>query len=263
MADFYCKNDINYRLKHLNGPLYKDTMVNYHSHLRDATDVPVIDYISNQILLGKVDLTPVTESSSLVKDFKGSLLRSDVLKRSKNSNRAEPLLCDYLYKTKADLGPLGQIVGREINLIKGRHTNIDLLSFESKTKTLFLIECKAALIPGEKIENAENFRPVPCQSNETALRSALEIEFYYCLLLKENTFVDQFIELKGKELNLNPQDRDQIQIKKALLYPTGSPYIYSIIENPEYSELNHLINKLEIVCQGFSVDDKNRFVLVK
>lgn len=116
-------------------------------------------------------------------------------KLTEKNKMTEKVVCHNLYKNGFENETIGKISEYEVNLVLGSKKNIDLISINHKTKTIYIIEVKGNLLKN--------------QNEETLLRCILEIETYYQIL---NKVKDEFL----CDLKLNGYE-----IKKAILLFEG------------------------------------------
>jgi hypothetical protein len=230
-------------------PFYESEMVNYRSNLKDEPETPIIEYLAEWLSPDPLLCLRKNQNWKLKASYKDTLdeRQRDKSNRSSQSNREEQLFCEQLFKNAESMGRLGIAAGREINLVKSKHANIDLVSYEQSTKTIFLIECKAA-----KDGKGGN----EYQTKETLLRAFCEIMTYDDLLDKP-TFKKEFVEIHQGHWGLNIGDDESLHVRMAILFPKNAPFFSGVLSNPRlYPKLNKLIKTNGIVCEQFNVSPK-------
>lgn len=120
------------------------------------------------------------------------------------SGRMEERFClDRYCNRETERTPFGKVINYQVNIIKGTKINVDLVAYDEKEDTLWLIEVK-----GHKGE-----------STETLLRCVLEIETYYRCL--DNCKEELLTTLKSADIR-EPKTTLKTKIKKAVWVPVNS-----------------------------------------
>ena len=208
--------------------LYQDSNVNNKTY---------VEKISTDILEQKVKIDYYGEKIRKVFNFKKHFGQY-----CKSLENEKPLCRNWFNEGfPNELNLLGAPIDYESSLIEvqGSKVNIDLVSYNLSTNTLFLIEVKGTQ------------KGTVWETSETLLRAALEIETYY-LTLKENERLECFIcTIKSAKSDGIPKDKiNGIKVKKVVVLPSKSD-AYKMYKSKEYPKLNELIEKLSIDVLAF------------
>lgn len=203
--------------------IYCSKMVNYKGRTTDTkryyTEV-ISELILDNLKNGSVDFNTIPKISrksgyKVDSHHQENLVVTD-------TERKEEILAKKLFKHKAVIAGLGQIIDFQIPL-KGVHQDkagkIDLISYNHENNTAYIIELK----------NEGN--------KETLLRAVLEISIYYQQLEHNIFFNSFFTDLKEKP-----------QVKKAVLLIEGCKASNEFKKLGEENRINleSLIEKLEV-----------------
>ena len=159
--------------------------------------------------------------------------------KNETSSRMEERFCLDRYNHRdTEKTPFGKVINYQVNIIKGTKINVDLVAYDDKEDTLWLIEVK-----GHKGE-----------SPETLLRCALEIETYYrCLEDCKDKLLTTLKSADKKEDGISLKTK----IKKAVWVPVNSQaakdYNDAISTPCLRPNLAHLIDKWKIRVETYII----------
>ena len=143
-----------------------------------------------------------------------NFFRHDGSTKNADSSRKEERFCLEKYKKRnSELSPFGKIINYQVNIFVGTKINVDLVAYDKKSDTLWLIEVKGN---GGK-------------SDETLLRCALEIETYYRCLQSQKQVLLTTLSSKDEGV----QTSENTKIQKGILVPEKS------LPAREYSDLDN------------------------
>lgn len=159
---------------------------------------------------------------------------------TEKSNYEEKMICRNWFNNGFydEIKKYGEVIDYESNLIKYTKTNIDLISYNKGTKSLYLIEVKGK---GTKKDGK-----LIINSQESLLRCILEIETYY-ETLKNNGLLKGFIENTCSAIKRDCFEKDRSSlnednIKLLILVPKESfahkmfgdkekyPYVHKLLK---------------------------------
>lgn len=134
--------------------------------------------------------------------------------KNPDSSRKEERFCLEKYKKRnSELSPFGKIINYQVNIFVGTKINVDLVAYDEKSDTLWLIEVKG--------NNGK--------SDETLLRCALEIETYYRCLKPQKQILLTTLSSKDESV----QTSENTEIQKGIWVPEKS------LPAREYSDLGN------------------------
>lgn len=215
--------------------LYQKDCINYNGK---ATNKEYYIEIAAKYIKNNIDKIKrngeLKYSESYVRNEFNLSHNPDKINFNKNSRRYENNLCRYLFKETFNLGKIGKVIEYELNLIKGNHTNIDLISFNDEG-TLYLIEVK-----GTK-DKKDLYK---YDSKETLLRCILEISTYYNTIKARLENLKMILE-KNKNINIK-------NVKLAILVPKNSVAYQQYLNKIDYIETNSLLTN-PITIEGTEI----------
>jgi len=140
-----------------------------------------------------------------------------------DSPRKEERFCLDWYKNRNNkISPFGKIINYQVNVFKGTKINVDLVAYDDKNDTLWLIEVKGH----------------DGKSKETLLRCVLEIETYYRCLQPNMQVLRTTLCSKDEEV----KPFENTEIKKGIWVPAGSR---AALEFADLNNRPHLFKLIE------------------
>lgn len=204
--------------------LYKSNCINWTGKTKD-TNIYTTEIIANELSKEVFDeIKEIERKESYCRDNHDG-------KTIKNSNRYEENFAKQIKGKK--LNGLGSIMDYQVplkNIESDKVGKIDIISFDEKTKMLYLIELKYG------------------DNKETLLRAVLESYTYY-KIVKGKKLIDDYFNNKQFNLfkDINP---NQIILKPAVLltqYCKANKELTEVIENKR-PKLKKLIKNLGVYC---------------
>ena len=139
-----------------------------------------------------------------------------------NSQRKEERFCLERYnKRNSEISPFGKIINYQVNIFSGTKINVDLVAYDGKNDTLWLIEVKGH----------------DGKSNETLLRCVLEIETYYQCLQGQRRILLTTLSSKDEGVTTT----ENTIIRKGIWIPASSQAAL------EYSDLKNRPNLSKLI----------------
>lgn len=207
------------------------------------TNNSLIEIVAKYVYDNKIDFGYKSQKGKEIREGKEFRFINHKGYSTEKSSYQEKIICRNWFNNGfyIENKKYGEVVDYESNIIKNTNTNIDIVSYNKESQSLYLIEVKG----NGKVENGK----LKIDSQESLLRCILEIETYYETLKNNGLLeVEGFIDniKSGVERIDFEKDRNSLKednVKLLILVPKESFAHRMYLEKKEYPYVHKLLNE--------------------